>query len=470
MTPTQVLSLIADRKIEFVDCRFMDFPGLWQHKMFAASEITPDAFEHGLGFDGSCVRGWEAINEGDMLLVPVAETATIDPFYAHPTLAVICDVKDPVTQKTYSRDPRSVARRAVRYMTESGVADRAMFTPELEFFVFDHASFEQTTNYAAYHVDSVEGQWNRGLQDAENMGRQLRAHEGVFPSPPSDTLSNLRTEMARHMQQMGIGVESHHHEGATGGQCEIDLRHLDLVHMADVCMIYKYVVKNVAAQHDKVATFMPKPLHGENGSGMHTHFSLWKNDQPLFAGKHYAGLSKMGLHAIGGILKHGPALVALTNPTTNSFKRLVPGYEAPVNFAYSSRNRWTAIRIPVYSHDPDTKRLEVRFPDPSANPYLAFAAILMAALDGIANEIDPGDPVDQNLTDIPTETLDSLPGAPHHLGEALDALEVDHEFLRAGEVFSEDVIHYWIKYKRDNEVDALAQRPHPYEFCMYFDA
>ena len=469
MTPKQILSLIGRRKIEFVDCRFMDFPGLWQHKMFAANEITAAAFRHGLGFDGSCVRGWEAINEADMLLIPVAETATIDPFYQRPTLAVICDVKDPVTKKTYSRDPRSVARRATQHMRDVGVADSAMFTPELEFFVFDSAHYDQTTNAAGYRVDSVEGQWNRGLADAENKGRQLRIHEGVFPSPPGDTLSNLRTEMAQHMQQMGIFVESHHHEGATGGQCEIDLRHLDLVRMADVCMMYKYIVKNVAARHGKVATFMPKPLYGDNGSGMHTHFSLWKNGKPLFAGRHYAGLSKIGLYAIGGILKHGPALVALTNPTTNSFKRLVPGYEAPVNFAYSSRNRWTAIRIPVYSDDPRTRRLEIRFPDPSCNPYLAFAAILMAALDGIKHKIEPGDPVDRDIVDLSPEELNALPGAPRDLDAALSALEADHDFLRTGDVFSEDVIRYWIQYKRGNEVDALAQRPHPYEFCMYFD-
>ncbi len=469
MTPKQVITTINREGIEFVDLRFMDFPGSWQHKVFSASEIKEEVFETGLGFDGSCVRGWEAINEGDMLLVPVPGTARVDPFYQRPTMAMICDVKDPITKKLYSRDPRSIARKAENYLREAKIADEAMITPELEFFVFDQVRYDQTINRAMYEVDSVEGIWNRGADHPTNLGNQLRAKEGLFPSPPADSLADLRCEMAEYMQRMGIFVESHHHEVATGGQCEIDLRHLPLVQMADTVMMYKYVVRQVAARHGKVATFMPKPLYMDNGSGMHTHFSLWKAGKPLFAGRHYAGLSQMALYAIGGILRHGAALVALTNPTTNSFKRLVPGYEAPVNFVYSSRNRWAAMRIPVYSDQPRSRRVEIRFPDGSANPYLAFSAILMAAIDGIQNKIDPGDPLDRQADQIPDEELTELPAAPHDLDHALDALEADHQFLLAGDVFSEEIINYWIKYKRSSEVEQLRQRPHPYEFCMYFD-
>ncbi len=469
MTPKQLIALIGRRNIEYVDLRFMDFPGSWQHKVYAADQITEAAFTKGLGFDGSCVRGWEQINEADMLLIPVADTARVDPFYDRPTLAIICDIKDPVTKKQFSRDPRSVARKAEAFLKKSGVADKAMFTPEIEFFVFDHVRYDQAINRGEYFVDSIEGEWRRGHDNPANLGNQIRINEGLFPSPPIDTLSDLRSEMVDVMRKMDIDVESHHHEVATGGQCEIDLQHLPLVAMADTAMMYKYVVKNVAARHGKVATFMPKPLFGDNGSGMHTHFSLWKSGKPILPGRHYAGLSQLGLYVIGGILRHAPALCAFTNPTTNSFKRLVPGYEAPVNLTYSSRNRWAAIRIPTYSPEPKTRRLEIRFPDPSANPYLAFSAILMAAIDGVKNKIDPGDPFDLNIDDIPANELNELPGAPHDLAEALSALEADHEFLLAGDVFNKDLIHYWIKYKRAEEFDQLRQRPHPWEFCMYFD-
>ncbi|NBB84146.1 MAG: type I glutamate--ammonia ligase, partial [Alphaproteobacteria bacterium] len=372
-------------------------------------------------------------------------------------------------KKQFSRDPRSVARKAQQYLRQSKVADQAMFTPEIEFFVFDHVRYDQAINRAEYFIDSVEGEWRRGHDDPTNLGHQIRINEGLFPSPPIDTLSDLRSEMVEVMRRMDIAVESHHHEVATGGQCEIDLVHLPLVAMADTAMMYKYVVKNVAARHGKVATFMPKPLFGDNGSGMHTHFSLWKGGRPALPGRHYAGLSQLGLYAIGGILRHAPALCAFTNPTTNSFKRLVPGYEAPVNLTYSSRNRWAAIRIPTYSAEPHTRRMEIRFPDPSANPYLAFSAILMAAIDGVKRKIDPGDPFDLDVPDIPDEQLDRLPGAPHDLAEALGELEADHEFLLAGDVFNADLIHYWIKYKRQEEFEQLRQRPHPWEFCMYFD-
>lgn len=469
MTPKQVLQLAKTQNIEFIDCRFMDFPGLWQHTTYPVSELNEESFVHGFGFDGSSIRGWQAINESDMLIVPVADTAKIDPFYERPTLSLICDIKDPITQKSYSRDPRSVARKASAYLKESKIADMAYFGPEMEFFVFDRVRYDQTVNGAVYEVDSAEGVWNRGKDWPGNLGNQVRMKEGYFPCPPMDTLSNLRSEMVAVMQQMGMPVECHHHEVATGGQAEIDLRYQDLMHMADSCMLYKYIVKNVAAQHGKVATFMPKPLFQDNGSGMHTHFSLWKAGKPLFAGRKYAGLSQMGLYAIGGILKHAASLLAFTNPTTNSYKRLVPGYEAPVNLVYSSRNRSAAIRIPMYSQKPETKRLEFRCPDSSCNPYLAFSAMLMAAIDGIKNQIDPGNPLDKDLYELEPAEYESIGAAPAELSEALDALQADHSYLLEGGVFTEDVIHYWIKYKRENEVEALRLRPHPFEFCMYFD-
>jgi len=469
MTPKQCLQFIKDNGIEFVDCRFLDFPGLWQHTTYPVSELTEASFKHGFGFDGSAIRGWQAINESDMLIVPVADTARIDPFCAAPTLAVICDIKDPVTQKNYSRDPRSVARKCQKYLKESGLADHAYFGPEMEFFVFDHVRYDQSVNQAHYTVESAEGVWNRGSRDPSNLGHQVRLKEGHFPCPPMDSQHELRSEMVQHMIKMGIEVECHHHEVATGGQGEIDLRYKDIVTMADQCMFYKHVVKNVAARHGKTATFMPKPLWSDNGSGMHTHFSLWKGRKNLFAGKRYASLSQAALWAIGGILKHTPALMALTNPTTNSYKRLVPGFEAPVHLVYSSRNRSAAIRIPVYSKDDAHRRIEFRCPDPSGNPYLSFAAITMAAIDGIKNQIDPGDPTDRDLYDLEPEAYESIRTTPMQLEEALDALEQDHDFLLEGGVFTDDVIHYWIMYKRQNEVMALRQRPHPFEFCMYFD-
>ncbi len=469
MTPADVLKLIEKQKIQFIDLRFMDFPGLWQHTTLPVSELTEDSFEHGFGFDGSSIRGWQAINESDMLLIPVADTARVDPFLTHPTLSIICDVRDPITKKEYSRDPRSIARKCTAYLQRTGIADQAYFGPELEFFVFDSAWYDQGINFAKYHVGSREGIWGRGEESESNLGYRVRQKEGYFPCPPMDTLQNIRSEMVKELIDMGISVEAHHHEVATGGQCEIDMRYQDLMTMADNVMMYKYIAKNVAARHGKVVTFMPKPLFGDNGSGMHVHFSLWKEEKPLFAGNRYAGLSEMGLHAIGGILRHAAALCALCNPTTNSYKRLVPGYEAPVNLVYSSRNRSAAIRIPMYSEKIQTKRLEFRSPDSSCNPYLAFSAITMAAIDGIKNRIDPGDPVDRNLYELSADEVQKIQSAPASLEEALDALEADHEFLLEGDVFTADVIHYWIKYKRENEVDAIRVRPHPYEFCMYFD-
>ena len=469
MNTKQILQLIQSGEVAFLDCRFMDFPGLWQHTTYPASEVTAEALEQGFGFDGSSIRGWQAINESDMLLVPDATTARMDPFMQRPTLSVICDIKDPVTKKTYSRDPRSIARKAEHYLKDTGIADTAYFGPELEFFLFDRVRYDQTVNGAVYEVDSSEGVWNRGSDSPTNLGNQVRLKEGYFPCPPMDSNHDLRGEMVIAMEELGLQVECHHHEVATGGQAEIDLRYDALLAMADKCMFYKYVVKRIAAQHGKVATFMPKPLFGDNGSGMHTHFSLWNDEQPLFAGRKYAGLSQEALWAIGGVLKHAPSLLAFTNPTTNSYKRLVPGYEAPVSLVYSSRNRSAAIRIPMYQNNPKTKRLEFRCPDPSANPYLAFSAILMAAIDGIQNHIDPGDPIDVDLYDLEPSRLAIIPSAPSDLDAALRALEDDHEYLLRGGVFTEDVIRLWVKYKREVEVTALQLRPHPYEFCMYFD-
>jgi glutamine synthetase len=469
MTPQDVLKLCKQKDVQFVDLRFMDFPGLWQHTTVPISELGADSFTHGFGFDGSSIRGWQAINESDMLLIPVADTAKIDPFLQHTTLSIICDVRDPITQERYSRDPRSIARKCTDFLKKIRIADVANFGPELEFFIFDYAWYDQGINYAKHYVGSREGLWGRGDEDVTNLGYKVRLKEGYFPTPPMDTMQNIRSEMVATLNELGIPVEAHHHEVATGGQCEIDMRYQDLMTMSDNVMMYKYVCKNVAARHGKVVTFMPKPLFQDNGSGMHVHFSLWKGKKNLFAGNEYAGLSRTGLYAIGGILKHARSLCALCNPTTNSYKRLVPGYEAPVNLVYSSRNRSAAIRIPMYSDKPQTKRLEFRCPDSSCNPYLAFSAMVMAAIDGIQNKIEPGEPVDKDIYHLTADEYERIASAPGSLDDALDALEMDHEYLLNGDVFTADVIHYWIKYKRDNEVDAIRVRPHPYEFCMYFD-
>ncbi len=412
MTPKQVLQQIKDQDIKAVDLRFMDFPGLWQHFTIPASKLEEDTFESGLGFDGSSIRGWQAINESDMLVVPQAETAFLDPFTELPTLCMICNIQDPTTGEDYSRDPRNVARKAVNYLKSTGIADTAYFGPEAEFFIFDDVRFEQNAHQAFYHIDSVEGEWNRGRQESPNLGYKLRYKEGYFPVPPADQMMNIRNEMMQTMIDCGLEVECQHHEVATAGQSEIDLRFDELVKMADHLLMFKYIIKNVAKKHGKTATFMPKPIFGDNGSGMHTHMSLWKGGQPLFAGSGYAGLSEMGLYAIGGVLRHAPALLAVTNPTTNSYKRLVPGYEAPVNLAYSQRNRSASVRIPMYSPSPKTKRFEFRCPDASCNPYLAFSAVLMAAIDGIQNKIDPGAPMDKDIYDLPPEELAEIPKTP----------------------------------------------------------
>jgi len=474
MGPQDVLSMCRERGVKAVDLRFMDFPGLWQHFTIPVDKLDEEVFDDGLGFDGSSIRGWQAINESDMLLVPQPETAFIDPFPELATLCMICNIQDPITREDYTRDPRNVARKAVNYLKSTGIADTCSIGPEAEFFVFDDIRFDQTANSGFFYIDSSEGEWNRGTDyrqrgEGPNLGNKLRHKEGYFPCAPADQLMDLRNEMMQTMIDCGLDVEAQHHEVATAGQSEIDLKYSDLVQMADDMCLYKYIVKNVAHRYNKTVTFMPKPIFGDNGSGMHTHISLWKDEQPLFAGGGYAGLSDEAIHAIGGILAHAPAILAFTNPTTNSYKRLVPGYEAPVNLAYSQRNRSAACRIPMYSASPKSKRIEFRCPDPSSNPYLAFSALMMAALDGIQNKIHPGDPLDKDIYDMEPEELAKVPTTPGSLGAALDALAADHDFLLRGDVFTQDVINTWITYKKRNEVDALALRPHPYEFCLYYD-
>ncbi len=469
MTPKEVLALCREKDVKAVDMRFMDFPGLWQHFTIPVDKLTEDIFEDGLGFDGSSIRGWQAINESDMLVVPQPETAVLDPFCKIPTLSMICNIQDPITREDYSRDPRNVARKAVNYLKSTGIGDTCYIGPEAEFFIFDDVRCDQTANSGYYFLDSVEGQWNRGREEGPNLGYKLRYKEGYFPVPPADQMMDIRNEMMQTMIDCGMDVEAQHHEVATAGQSEIDLKFDRLVTMADKCMMFKYIIKNVAKKYGKTVTFMPKPLYGDNGSGMHTHISIWKGGDPLFAGSSYAGLSDMAIYAIGGILKHTPALCGITNPTTNSYKRLVPGFEAPVNLAYSQRNRSAAVRIPMYSPNPKAKRLEFRCPDPSCNPYLSFSAILMAVIDGIQNKIDPGEPLDKDIYDLDPEEMKNVPQAPGSLEEALRALRADHEFLLRGDVFTPDVIDTWIWYKTVNEVQAMQLRPHPYEFCLYFD-
>jgi len=470
MTPKEIIDLIKAKNIEILDLKFQDFPGTWQHFSIPISQVVPEIFDEGLGFDGSSIRGWKAIHASDMLVVPDPVTAVIDPFTECPTLSLICNIVDPVTREQYSRDPRYIATKAENYLKSSGIGDIAYFGPEAEFFIFDGIRFDQNAHEGYYHVESAEGVWDSGSDNGPNLGYKPRHKEGYFPVPPTDSQQDIRTEMILEMEKAGIVVEKHHHEVATAGQAEIDLLYDSLTRMADKMMMYKYIVKNVALRHGKTVTFMPKPLFGDNGSGMHSHQSIWKGGQPLFAGDKYAGVSDLCLWYIGGILKHAPALCAFVAPTTNSYKRLVPGFEAPVNLAYSSRNRSASIRIPVYSSSPKAKRIEVRFPDPSCNPYLAFAAMLMAGLDGIMNKINPGDPLDKNLYDLPPEELAKVPSCPASLEAALDALEKDHEFLFKGDVFTRDVIETWLDYKRTKECDLIRLRPHPYEFALYYDA
>jgi glutamine synthetase len=469
MTPKDVIKFASENGARMVDLKFMDFPGMWQHFTVPTSHLDETMFEEGVGFDGSSIRGWQAIHASDMIVLPDPETAVMDPFTAVPTLSLICNILDPITREQYTRDPRNVAEKAESYLKATGIADTAYFGPEPEFFIFDDVRFDFQPQCGYYYLDSIEGQWNMGRAEGPNLGYKSRYKEGYFPVPPTDQFMDIRTEMALILEEMGIKVEAQHHEVATGGQAEIDMRFAPLTKMADHLMTYKYVVRNVARKHGKTVTFMPKPLFGDNGSGMHTHQSLWKGGAPLFAGHGYAGLSDLALHYIGGILHHAAALCAFVAPTTNSYKRLVPGFEAPVNLAYSSRNRSAGVRIPMYSPSPKAKRVEVRFPDNTCNGYLAFAAMLMAGLDGIQNKLDPGPPLDKDIYELPPEELAEVPSVPASLGEALDALERDHEFLLKGDVFTEDVIETWLWYKRTKEVDPVRLRPHPYEFVLYYD-
>ena len=469
MTPTEVIAFAKNKGARILDLRFMDFPGLWQHLSVPIGELSEELFTDGHGFDGSSIRGWQAINASDMLIIPDPDSARIDPFLKDPTLVMICDVVDPVTRENYSRDPRNIAKKAEAFLKASGIADVAYFGPEAEFFVFDDIRFDSTENSCYYFVDSVEGQWNTGRAEGPNLGYKPRYKEGYFPVPPMDSQQDIRSEMVLLMEEVGIQVETHHHEVATAGQAEIDMRFDSLVNMADKLQWYKYIIKQVARRHNQTATFMPKPLFNDNGSGMHTHQSLWKGGEPLFAGDGYSGVSQTCLHYIGGILKHAPALCAFVAPTTNSYKRLVPGFEAPVNLAYSSRNRSAAVRTPMYSPSPKAKRIEVRFPDPACNAYLAFAAMLMAGLDGVENRLDPGEPLDKDIYALSPAELSKVPSVPGSLEGSLNALESDHEFLTKGDVFTQDVIETWLEYKRGKEIDPVRLRPHPYEFKLYFD-
>ena len=468
MNVREALEFAKKNRVQVVDLKFVDLIGTWQHFTIPASELTEDLFKDGSGLDGSSIRGWKAINNSDMLVVPDPATTCLDPFTAVPTLSLIGNVVDPISRETYERDPRYIAQKAEKYLQSTKLGDTSYWGPEAEFFIFDQARYDQTSHSGYYHIDSDEGVWNMG-QDGVNLGGKIRHKEGYFPVPPTDTQQDIRTEMILEMEKVGIAVEKHHHEVATAGQAEIDIRFDSLVRTADKMMMYKYIVKNVARRHGKTVTFMPKPIFGDNGSGMHTHQSIWKEGKPLFAGKEYAGVSQMCLHYIGGILKHAPALAAITNPTTNSYKRLTPGFEAPVLLAYSSRNRSAGIRIPMYSPSPKAKRIEVRFPDPGANPYLAFSAMLMAGLDGIENKINPGEPAEKDLYDLEAKEAAKIRTMPGSLDEALSNLEKDHKFLLKGGVFTEDLIESWIGYKRSKEVDPMRLRPHPYEFFLYYD-
>jgi glutamine synthetase len=472
MNAKTVLRYAAEQGAKFVSVRFTDLPGAWHHLTFPIEHLTEESFEDGFGFDASSLRGWAAINESDMLLVPDPSRCWVDPFAEETTICLIANAVDPITKEGYGLDPRTVAVRAENYLKFTGLADTVFFGTEAEFFVFDEVRYHNSQNSIGYTIESEEGHWNSSRQGDEvnpNMGFHIRAKEGYVPVAPMDSLIDLRNAMSLILGDVGINVECHHHEVATAGQCEIDFKFSNLLHTADNLMLFKYVVKNTAFMHGKTATFMPKPIYGDNGSGMHCHQSLWKDGKPLFAGNEYAGLSEMAKFYIGGLLKHAPALVGLAAPTTNSYKRLVPGFEAPVNLAYSARNRSAAVRIPMFSSSPKAKRLEFRPPDPSCNPYIAFAAMLMAGLDGIQNRIDPGEPLDKDIYDLSPEELKGVPSLPGSLDDALNSLENDHEFLLKGDVFSKEMIHRWISYKRTNEINALRLRPHPLEFQMYYD-
>lgn len=465
---SKVLEFAKAHEAKILDLRFTDIPGLWHHVSYPIDQLTEASFTEGFGIDGSSIRGWAAIHESDMLLMPDPATHLLDPFAEVPTLVLICDVVDPVTKQFYDRDPRHIARKAEIHLGSTGIADTATFGAEAEFFIFDNVRFDQREQCGFYFIDAEEGRWNSGREES-NLGYRPRYREGYFPVPPTDHYQDLRSEMVLTMQACGMNVECHHHEVATGGQAEIDLKFDSLLRSADKMLLYKYIVRNVANQYGKTVTFMPKPIFGDNGNGMHTHQSLWRNGEPLFSGDGYSGMSQLALWYVGGLLKHGPALAAIIAPTTNSYKRLVPGFEAPVNLAYSRRNRSAACRIPMYSASPSAKRVEFRPPDPSCNPYMAFAAMLMAGLDGIESKMDPGPPLDKDIYELDPEELANIPSMPGSLEEALNELERDHAFLLKGDVFTEEVLRTYVDYKRTKEVEAIRLRPHPYEFALYYD-
>jgi len=470
MTSREFFEFAREHGARMVDLKFTDLLGTWQHCSYPLDTWDEDTFEEGVGFDGSSIRGWQAINVSDMLAMPDPSTAVMDPFFKEPTVSVIADIKDPETLEDYTRDPRHVARKATQYLRDSGVADTVYVGPEPEFFIFDEVRYEQNQHRGFYEIDSVEGAWNTARFEEPNLGYKPSYKGGYFPVSPTDTYHDLRSEMTLMMQEMGIVVEAHHHEVGTGGQSEIDMRFAELLRMADQFQWYKYIIKNVARRYGKTVTFMPKPVFQDNGSGMHTHMSLWKDGEPLFPGGGYAGLSELALHAIGGLLQHAPSVLAFAAPTANSYHRLVPGYEAPVNLAMSKRNRSAAVRIPMYSGSPKAKRLEFRCPDPSTNGYLMFSAMLMAMLDGIETGADPGQPLDRNIYDMTAEELSHIPSTPASLEKALAALRSDHAFLTRAGVFTDDLIDTWIDYKNENELEPLRLRPHPYEFHLYYDS
>ncbi len=468
MTPKEVLAFAKENDVQMVDFKFLDFIGIWQHFTVPISEFEEETFEEGVGFDGSSIRGWQPIHNSDMLLMPDPETAKIDPFVQASTLSLICNIIDPITKEGYTRDPRFVAQKAEAYLKSTGIADTAFFGPEPEFFILDDVRYGSSSNESFYAIDSVEGIWNAGREEFPNLGYKPRHKEGYFPCAPTDSMIDIRNEMVKVLQGAGIRVEASHHEVATAGQAEIDMRFDSLMHMGDTLQWFKYIIKNVAVRNGKTVTFMPKPIYGDNGSGMHCHQSLWKNGQNLFAGDGYGGLSREAMYYIGGIIKHAKALCAFTNPSTNSYKRLVPGFEAPVNLAYSNRNRSASLRIPVTTN-PKSKRVEYRTPDPSCNGYLAFAAMLMAGLDGIENKIDPGDPLDKDIYGLSPEELKDIPSVAGSLEDALRSLAEDHEFLLKGDVFTLDLIEKWIEYKTESEVNPVRMRPTPMEFALYYD-
>ncbi len=470
ITTREVARSIKEQAIRFVDFKFVDLPGVLQHTTIPIEVFDERVFVDGIGFDGSSIRGFQRIHESDMLLVPDRSTMFVDPFMDDPTLSFLCNIKDPQTHKIYSRDARAVAQRAERYLVTSGIADVSYYGPELEFFIFDEVRYHQSTNQGYFFLDSDEGAWNTGRKEKPNLGYKTRQKEGYFPVPPTDTYQNLRSKMVSVLRSVGVEAEVHHHEVASGGQSEIGIRFNTLVSMADRALKYKYVIKNVARRYNKTVTFMPKPLFQDNGSGMHVHISLWKNGRNLFyqTGR-YAELSEIAEHFIGGLLHHAHALCALCAPTTNSYRRLVPGYEAPINLVYSQRNRSACVRVPMYSGSEKAKRIEFRTPDSTCNPYLAFAAILMAGIDGIQNRIQPPPPIDEDIYELAHQNGKKIKGTPGSLEEAMSALEQDHEFLLKGGVFTEDLIRVWLDYKRAREIDYIRLRPHPSEFALYFD-